>query len=285
MSGPRTWDARQYLRFEEERNRPCRDLLARVALDRGARAIDLGCGPGTSTALLAQRWPEAEVTGLDSSEEMLTVARATSPAVRWIRADLGRWTPERPFDLVLSNATLHWIPDHPRAIPRLWRWVGDGGALAFQVPTRQRGGPRWATALRELTERPRWRRRLSGVLPRSPVLSPEEYYDLLAPAAHRVDLWDTEYEHVLDGPASIVEWVKGAGMRPALDRLRNATERDRFVDDYTEAIARAYPTRPDGRVLFPFRRRFVVAYRGGGSQAAANAQPPTGETGRLRPTR
>lgn len=253
-----TWNAGQYLRFTEERTRPCRDLVAAIALDDPRRIIDLGCGPGNSTAVLTARWPEAAVVGLDSSEAMIAAARRSAPEGAWIVGDIAAWTSEAPYDLVFSNAALHWVADHEVAYPRLLAQVAAGGALATQVPSNFDAAAH--EAMREIAARPAWRGRLDGVREWQ-VHAPAFYYDVLAPLATRLDIWESEYIHVLPDAAAIVEWYKGTGLRPFLDRLPDAADQQRFLDAYLEAIAVAYPARRDGRVLFPFRRLFVVAYR------------------------
>jgi len=259
-TGP-AWNSRQYLRFEAERTLPCRDLVQRIELEAPRRIVDLGCGPGTSTAVLLQRWPWADVVGVDSSPEMLEVARRSHPSVRWVEDDLRRWNPDHPLDLVFSNAVLQWVPDHPTELQRLWQWVAPGGAIAFQVPARETPAPAWLRTFTDIVQQPRWNGHSEGVAATFPVLSAEEYYDLFSPLARRVDLWDTVYGHVLPGPAAVVEWVRGTAIRPWLQELPSDEERAVFLQEYTHAIAAAYPERPDGRIVFPFRRRFVVAYR------------------------
>jgi trans-aconitate 2-methyltransferase len=251
-----TWEAEQYLRFAAERTRPCRDLAARVAIESPRRAIDLGCGPGNSTEVLAARWPKAEVTGLDSSPKMIERATATHPGWRWAACEIAEWSQgEDAFDVVFSNAALQWVPDHPGLFPRLMARVAAGGALAIQMP-----GNYDAEAHRLM-------RVVASHFPGTENVGEwfthgmEFYYDLLAPRATRVDLWATEYFHVMDGPEAIVEWYKGSGMRPFLDALPGEKDRERFTAEYLAAIRRGYPARPDGSVLFPFRRLFIVAYR------------------------
>lgn len=251
-----SWKADQYLKFAAERTQPSRDLAARVAVENPRRVIDLGCGPGNSTEVLAERWPLAEVTGLDSSAEMIEKARATHPEWRWLAGAIEEWADgEDGFDVVFSNAAMQWVPDHHRVFPRLLARVAMGGALAVQVPDN------YHAEVHQL---------MRAVASRFPGIErvgewfahgKEVYYDLLAPRAARVDLWTTEYIHVMDGPEDIVEWYKGTGMRPFLDALPSEAERARFTADYLAAIRQAYPARPDGHVLFPFRRLFLVAYR------------------------
>jgi trans-aconitate 2-methyltransferase len=255
-----SWDSTQYLRFAGERTQPAVDLAARIALAAPRRGIDLGCGPGNSTAVLARRWPAADLSGLDSSTAMIEAARKEVPQRKWQVGDIASWSANEPFDVIFSNAALQWVPDHARVLPHLFDQVAPGGALAFQMPANFDAPAH--RVMRELGASGRWR---------SAFLSPPRewhsetrtfYYDLLAPRAARVDLWTTEYVHVLSGPEEIVEWYRGTGLRPWLDALPDDAARAQFSADYLAAIAAAYPRQPDGRVLFPFLRLFVVAYRG-----------------------
>jgi trans-aconitate 2-methyltransferase len=254
-----TWDPARYLRYEAERTRPCRDLAARVEVDRPRWVVDLGCGPGNSTAVLRARWPEARLLGVDSSAEMLRAARTSGVAAEWAEGNIESWVPEAPPDVVFSNAAFHWVPDHLGVMARLVGRLGPRGAIAVQVPANDADESH--AALRAVVDRPAWRARLASVSRGEEVPPPAAYYDRLAPLTERVDLWDTEYVHVLDGPADVVEWTRSTMLRPWLAALGDGPDADRFLAEYAEEVARRYPTRPDGRVLFPFRRRFLVAYR------------------------
>lgn len=249
-SAPR-WDPQQYLRFADERARPALKLLARVPTAAPAVVYDLGCGAGNVTLLLAERWPAARVTGVDASSEMLAQAAAAPSAVRWIEADLATWQPDEPVDVLYSNATLHWLPDHAALLPRLFATLGPGGCLAIQMP-QSCALPSHVLmheTLADVTGR--------AASAASPVGDPAWYYDLLAPHAATVDVWTTEYLHVLHGDDPVLEWVKGTGLRPTLQRLPD-DERRRFLAEYARRLRAAYPRRPDGTTLYPFRRLFVV---------------------------
>jgi trans-aconitate 2-methyltransferase len=259
-----TWNADQYLRFGEERTQPCRDLAARIDVASPGRVIDLGCGPGNSTEVLAKRWPDAELTGLDSSPEMIDAARRAYPQRRWVVGDIGGWAASDagPFDVVFSNAAMQWVGDHGAAYPRLLAQAAPGGALAVQVPGNYDGLAH--RLMRELAASDGWHPRFpAGGVREWYVHEPTFYYDALAPHAARLDLWETEYLHVMPGPEAIVEWYKGTGLRPFLDALATDAERAGFMAEYLEQIRAAFPARPDGKVLFPFRRLFLVAYRPG----------------------
>jgi trans-aconitate 2-methyltransferase len=260
------WNAAAYLRFGDERTRPCRDLAARVEVATPGRVIDLGCGPGNSTAVLRQRWPAAEITGLDSSAEMLEKARADGPARKhgqaalWLHGDIARWAEEQGerFDLVFSNAALQWLPDHAALLPRLLGRVAAGGALAAQLPAySDQPGQR---LIRELARSAAWRPRFT----REPVDWHAEsvgfYYDTLAGKAARLELWETEYVHVVDGPQAVVEWYRATGLRPFLNALATEADRLEFLAEYHQSLLPHYRPQADGKVLFPFRRLFVLAY-------------------------
>jgi trans-aconitate 2-methyltransferase len=252
-----TWDEKQYLKFGDERTRAASDLLSRVPLSTADRVVDLGCGPGNSTALLRARWPKAHIVGVDSSAEMLRKARADLPGVEWIQADVEDWRPAAPVDLVFANAVLHWVPDHASLFPALFESVRPGGVLAVQMP-RNFYEPSHVL-MREL-EGP-WTKRIERVSALTPAESPAFYYDRLALQASHVDIWETWYEHVMADAAAIVEWVKGTGLRPYLDALADDAERADYLRAYGAAIESTYAKRADGKLLFPFPRIFIVAVR------------------------
>ena len=257
-----SWNADQYLKFAAERTRPARDLAAAVAIEAPARAVDLGCGPGNSTEILAERWPDAALSGIDSSSAMIDAARRDYPDWRWSVGEISTWAaePGEAFDVIFSNAALQWVPDHQTLYPNLFARVAPGGALAVQVPANL-GAPAHQ-AMRNLASSQRW----ASFLPKNGVREwfvhdADFYYDCLSAAASRIDIWQTEYLHVMDGPAAIVEWYRGTGLRPFLDALPTDGDRTAFAAEYLDWIAAAYPAQADGRVLFPFNRLFLVAYR------------------------
>lgn len=253
------WDAEHYLRYGDERTRPAVDLAARIPLGNPGTILDLGCGPGNSTQVLRRRWPAAEITGLDSSPEMIETARGRFPEGNWVLADMADYTAAQPFDLVFSNAALQWVPDHRELIPRLFSLAAAGGVFAFQIPCDRYAAVR--RHIREISEDPAWCERMEG--PRA-MLTMEEaavYYDALADSASRLDVWETEYFHVMNGTADIVDWISSTGMRPYLEALDSDADRERFTTMLRERVAESYPRRVDGKVLYPFRRLFVVAQR------------------------
>ncbi|WP_418315553.1 methyltransferase domain-containing protein [Piscinibacter sakaiensis] len=252
-----SWNPDQYLKFAAPRLRPAIDLLAAVPLEHARVIVDLGCGAGNVTRLLAERWPQAQLSGVDNSAEMLAKAAGEVPGVRWLECNLADWRAERPADLIYSNAALHWLPAHRELFPRLLAQLEPGGVLAVQMP-RNFAAPSH-TAIADTVAAGPWRARLEHLLEPAPVAPPDFYFDLLAPIAERVDIWETEYLQVLDGPDPVKEWTKGTWLKQFLDALDDPAERAAFERDYAERVAAAYPMRPDGRTLFPFRRLFIVA--------------------------
>jgi len=248
------WNPNLYLKFGGERTQPSIDLAARIRLDNPGRVIDLGCGPGNSTQVLRARFPHASIEGLDNSEEMIAAARRECPELSWCVGDIGDWNPDKPYDLVFSNAALQWVPDHAKLIPRL---LQAGRVLAVQIPAHH-ASPVHQEIL-TVSRDPRWNDRLEAARRRLTRHPPEFYYDLLAPRTGRVELWETEYIHILDSPAAILEWFRGTGLRPFLANL-NDQERTDFEAGLLPRYEAAYPRRPDGKVLFPFRRLFFIAY-------------------------
>lgn len=283
------WSATQYLKFGSERTRAVRDLVANIPLQSPRRIIDLGCGPGNSTAVLAARWPAARLSGVDSSPDMLARARASLPGVELERGDLRTWQPPGGAggggrgvdgggraDLLFSNAVLHWLRRADR-VPTALRLLRDGlaggGVLALQVPDNHEEPSHRAMREVALGRDGPWRAHFEAALAAAPagaggggwrpdldpVEPPAEWYDALAPACARVDVWHVLYQHVLEGPGAIVEWVRGTGLMPFLGALPAGEVRDAYARAYEERLAEVYPRRADGKVMLRYPRLFVVA--------------------------
>lgn len=252
------WDADQYLKFQQERTQPAIDLAARVQFKSPGRIVDVGCGPGNSTAVLAARFPKADLSGLDSSADMLATARASNEEIHWFQADVTTWEPEEEYDLIFSNAVLQWVPDHQTVFPRLMRFLNPGGALAIQLPAH------YASPLHrcvvDVSELPEWRDATENARQRLISETRSFYYDLLSPLAARIDLWETEYIHTMESVEAILEWFRGTGLRPYLEALPDDNQRVRFETELLSRYRDAYPTQANGKILFPFRRLFIVAY-------------------------
>jgi len=250
------WDPAQYLKFAGPRLRPALDLLQRIDRETPASVYDIGAGAGNVTRLIAARWPAARIVGVDSSAEMLAKAAAENPGIEWQEADLATWRPDRPAEIIYSNAALHWLDGHGGLFRGLFAALAPKGVLAVQIP--RNFGARSHTLITETALDGPWRRVLEPLLRPAPVAEPEFYYDLLAPLAASLDIWETEYLQVLEGADPVKEWTKGTWLKPLLDALAEP-ERGRFESAYAALVARAYPRRADGRTLFPFRRLFIVA--------------------------
>jgi len=250
-----TWDPDVYLRFADERSRPFFDLTARIGAEQPRQVVDLGCGPGHLTATLARRWPEATITGIDASAAMIAQAPATD-RVRFEVADLTRWRPDAPVDVLVSNATLQWVPGHLELLPELVAMLAPGGWLAVQVPGNFDEPSH--VLLRELAVDARYREHTAGV-EHPTAHDAETYLRVLLDLGLRVDAWETTYLHLLTGPDPVLRWVSGTGARPVLQALPDEL-RAAFEAEYAAALRVAYPER-DGRVVLPFRRVFFVAQR------------------------
>ena len=253
-----SWSAAQYVKFEEERTQPVRDLMAHAPNLDARRAADLGCGPGNSTAVLRERYPKAAIIGVDSSPDMIEAARNRLPDVSFEVADIVEWRGSG-FDVILANAVIQWIPDHETLLPGLIARLPAGGSLAVQTPDNLDEPSH--RLMREVAADGPWAGKLAvASKARAARRSAEWYFRLLRAHAPRVDVWRTTYFHPLAGARAIIEWVKGTGLRPFIDPLDPA-EREAYLACYEAAMAEAYPTEADGTVLLPFPRLFFVATR------------------------
>ncbi len=253
------WNPALYRRYEDERTRPAQELLARVPLAAAGHVVDLGCGPGNSTELLAQRFPQAQVLGTDNSEAMLVSARERLSAARFELSDIAQWTPDVAPDLIYANASLQWVPDHATLIPRLFSALAPGGVLAIQMPD-NRSEPTHRV-MREVASESPWKAPIGDADKlRTELLPLGGYYDLLARNAASVDVWHTIYQHPMASAAAIVEWVRATGLKPFIDPL-TAELKASYLATYESRIAQAYPARADGRLLLAFPRMFIVARR------------------------
>jgi len=229
-------------------------------LEGPVRVVDLGCGPGNSTAPLKTRWPNAAVTGIDSSAELLDAARRDHPGLEFVQADIANWTVDATCDVVFANASLQWVGGHDRLMPRLFDQIEPGGVFAVQMPRNHD----FAThaLMRQVAAEGPWRDRLAGAREPSPVRPPEFYYDLLAPRSAGLTIWETNYIQIMDGIGAIIAWLDGTGLRPFLARLTEA-ERPAFLERYAALLKDAYPAQTDGKILLPYPRLFFIATKPG----------------------
>jgi trans-aconitate 2-methyltransferase len=250
-----TWEPQTYLKYAGIRFRAGLDLIARIPKAEYKTIYDLGCGTGHLTRILADSFPGAQLTGIDSSADMLAEGRREFPSISWVQADIRSWRPPTPPGLIYSNAALHWLPDHQHLFPSLLRMLRPGGVLAVQMP-RHFESPSHIE-LRDLVRQSEWRARLEPLL-LATVPPPETYWEWLSPHASDLDIWETIYLQVLDGKDPVVNFMRGTALRPFLTAL-SQQEGDRFVAAFARRMAKAYPPRSVGKTLFPFRRLFLVA--------------------------
>jgi trans-aconitate 2-methyltransferase len=252
------WNPQQYLKFSGHRLRPAIDLLMRIP-DFPVRTVaDLGAGAGNVSKLLKERWPDARVVGVEGSSEMVAAGRKAAPEVEWLHQDLASWRPQQRYDLVYSNAALHWLPDHAVLFPALLERVEPGGIFAVQMP-RNFTAPSHLLIAETALNGP-WRSKIEHLVTPPPVHEPAFYHGLLAPRSEMIDIWETEYLQVLEGENPVKEWTKGTWLTRYLDALQEP-EKTAFEAAYGERVARAYPRNAAGQTLFPFRRLFIVARR------------------------
>ena len=247
------WDPSLYLQYSAERTRPAAELLARVPLADIISAVDLGCGPGNSTALLKQRWPSAQIAGVDNSPAMLEEARQALPDCHFVESDIRHYKPDQPLSLIYANASLQWIPDHYHLLPHLVSLLQLNGVLALQMPDN------WLEPTHALMREVAWeqgypdrgREQLPGI---------HAYYDILTDARCDVDIWRTTYFHQMRSHQAIIDWVSATGLRPWLQDL-NESEQQNFLKRYLELLEEQYPLQENGQILLAFPRLFMVAQR------------------------
>ena len=250
------WNAAQYLKFGSERTQPAIDLVNRILIDDPARIVDVGCGPGNSTSVLAQRFPHACILGIDNSDDMIATARQSYPQLDFQCCDASRdlCALGTGFDIVFSNACIQWIPDHPALLRGMLALLRPGGVLAIQTPMNydepihriiQEVSGKWLGA-----HNPRIFHNLT----------PGEYYDLLSECTACFNLWHTTYYHVMKSHEAILEWYRGTGLRPYLEALPEQAH-NQFEADILERVRQAYPAQPNGDILFRFPRFFMLALR------------------------
>jgi len=253
------WEPDLYLKFATERTQPTIDLVSRIVQVSPRRIVDVGCGPGNSTAILRHRWPQAEIIGLDNSAEMIHAARTSFPNEKWILADGSSWQDEKAFDIVFSNAVFQWIPNHPNLINHWMAEVAENGVLAFQVPAHY-DSPVHQVIL-DVSRDPKWNSKMEDARNALTKEKPGYYYDLLRPLSKKIELWETIYYHIMESPYSILEWFRSTGLRPFLGALSQDEDRQSLETMINDRYTQAYPSQKDGKILFPFKRLFVIAYK------------------------
>ena len=253
----REWDPQQYLQFKYERTQPSIDLVARIQIESPKTIIDIGCGPGNSTQILRNRWPTADIVGIDKSEKMIERAQTDYPSQKWIVADALQFEANQPYDIVFSNAAIHWISDHDILIPRLFKIVHENGILAVQVPANFES-PLYKIILKT-SKSNKWRDFTSGCADRITYHDAEYFYNKLASLTQDIALWETTYYHILNSHQDLIEWYKSTAMKPFLDTLPTENDRVLFQKEVLDECKEYYPLQSDGKILYPFKRLFFIA--------------------------
>ncbi len=254
------WNPDLYLKFRNERTQPSIDLVNRINLTHSPENIlDIGCGPGNSSQIVLQRWPRSKLRGVDHSPNMIEKANKDFPDQEWILADAAHYEPGTTFDVVFSNATIQWIPNHRDLIYRFCSFLSENGALAVQLP-KFHDMP-LAKAIDCVAHRGRWKSRTGDCSSLFTYHDHRFYYDVLASRLRLIDIWETDYIHIMPSHSSIVEWIRSTGMKPYLDRLTDENEKHDFEQEVLGFIRSDYPLQPNGRVLFSFKRMFFIGYK------------------------
>ena len=256
------WNPEQYLKFSNQRIRPALELLERIQIKSPQVIYDLGCGSGDIARIMSESWSSATVYGLDSSDEMLKKAATEKSRVKWVKHDISNWSVNESIDLIYSNSTLHWLNQHDRVFPKLMGMLTKGGCLAVQMPLSW-GMPshrlmRETLANGGINGEPIGTEELRTAIARKWVEDKEFYYDIIFRQATQINIWETEYLHILEGEDPVLEWVRGTGLRPILNTLEDE-DKAIFLSEYQQRLRKAYPMLANGRTLFPFRRLFIVA--------------------------
>ena len=257
MQERKDWNPELYLRFRNERTQPSIDLVNRIRINRSPRnIIDIGCGPGNSSQVLVERWPNATLLGIDNSPKMIQKAKANYPRQNWMIADASQFVSDIKYDIVFSNAAIQWIPNHEKLIPHLCDLLSDQGVLSVQVPDFL--GTAIGKAIEKIARKPRWKKQVGNCSRLFTYNGYCVYYDLLSERLTSIEMWETHYLHVLDSWRAIIEWIKGSAMKPYLSSLSNESEQAKFEQEVLCEIEKDYPLREDGKVLFPFKRLFMI---------------------------
>jgi trans-aconitate 2-methyltransferase len=259
-----SWSSKNYSQFLDLRTRPARDLLASISDAINPKLVyDLGCGPGNSTILLKNRWPNAEIIGLDSSLNMLEEARVLYPDIKFIQGNIADFSPPEKIDCFFANASLQWLDDHEVLLPKLIQFLHEGGAFGIQMPNNFHS-PSHQVTLKILQTNENWNSLLKqlryGIL-KEPFYNLSWYYDLLIKAgAKNIQLWETEYFQQMSDHQGIFEWIKSTGLRPILTQMNSENQKN-FENLYVKAVSNEYPVQVNNKIMLPFKRIFMTGYK------------------------
>lgn len=253
------WNPNLYLKFGSERTLPSIDLISRIPSSNPQCVIDLGCGPGNSTSVLRERWPNANLTGVDSSQNMIDIATTNYPTINWALCDISEWVPEKKYDVIFSNAALQWVPNHHSLFRSLMGNLAKGGVLATQVPYHYESPLHQAIV--GVSKDNKWSDSMNSARKALTHESASFYYDALNGICTTINIWETEYYHIMESPKAILDWISSTGLRPFVEVLPLESDRKLFSNMVLEKYEKAYPRQADGKVLFPFRRQFIIAIK------------------------
>ena len=254
------WNPESYLKFANERTQPSYDLASRIAVKNPAKIADLGCGPGNSTAVLKEKWPQAQIIGLDNSAEMIEKAQKLYPHDVWVLSNVTDWKPTEEFDIIFSNAVFHWLPNHETLLKDLFAFLNPGGALAVQIPANFDSPMHYAMICE--SKMPEWNGLFENCEKEFTVHGVDFYYDQLSLLSDQVFIWETIYYHVMASCQDLIDWHASTGMKVFLEKLAGEEQKNRFKNRVLENIRSQYPAQQDKKILFPFKRLFFIAYRG-----------------------
>jgi len=251
------WNPELYLKFDKERIQPSIDLVSRIDFDNPAKIIDIGCGPGNSTQILSQRWPECKITGIDNSLAMIAKAKLDFPDQKWELLDAGKDEILGKFDIVFSNATIQWIPNHFELLKKFKSILSDSGIIAIQLPLFF-DMPLGQSIVR-ISKEKRWSAVTESANHLFTIHNHSEYYDFLSELFNSVEIWESDYIHIMDSHHSILEMIKSSGLRPYTDKLENDIDKRDFEEKVLTDIKKDYPIQKNDKILFPFKRLFFIA--------------------------
>ena len=260
MNNSKDWDPAHYLKYGNERTQPSIDLVNRIAINSMPEHIlDMGCGPGNSTHILRQRWPESRLTGIDNSHSMIEKAKNDYPGEEWILSDAAGFITDIKFDIIFSNAAIQWMPDHKNLLDKLYNMLSDNGVIAIQIPEFE--DMILGRIISSVSGRERWKKKTGKCSELFTYHDSHYYYDVLADKMKLVDMWETDYIHVMASHQSIIDWIKSTGMKPYLDSLSDENDKIDFENEVLIEVEKSYPLKLNGKVLFPFKRLFFIAYK------------------------
>lgn len=255
--GKNDWNPELYLKFDKERSQPSIDLVSRISCDKPDKIVDIGCGPGNSTQILHQRWPEADIVGVDNSPAMIKKASTDYPNQRWLLLDAEKDSMDEKFDIIFSNATIQWIPNHDELIKKFSHLLNDQGVLAVQLPLFF--DMPLGKSISEIAKQPKWEAATKGVKELFTIHDACFYYNQLSKHFSKIEIWTTDYYHIMNSHYAILEMIKPTGLKPYLERLENECDQQELERYVFGKIEEDYPKQDDGRVLFPFKRQFFIA--------------------------